>query len=173
MIGLITTVVIHAASCANAHLITPTARELEMLNEVNYVRTNPVEYAKYIDEYTKAWGSDKEEVKAAAELKTQLLKMTPVDSLKWSPTLYHDAWTHGNKMKRTGKIEHSDYDWAENIVSGDEGVRFAVLNLLIDSGVPSRGHRKNILSPNYKEFACYEIPGSIGQWEYVFIQEFN
>ena len=173
MMTLLLTSALYLSSGANAHLLTPTERELEMLNEVNYVRTNPVEYAAYIDEYTAYWQSDREEMAFAKELRTELLKMKPLDSLKWSPLLYHDAWTHGNWMKKTGNFAHSDYEWAENIVSGDDGIRFAVLNLIIDSGVQSRGHRRNILNPGYIEFACYEIPGKVGDWDYVFIQEFN
>ena len=157
----------------SAHVITPTERELAMLDEVNYVRTNPIEYANYIESYTKFWESDREELAAAAELRKELTSMKKVDSLKWSPILYHDAFTHGNYLKKTKKFEHSDYEWAENIVSGDETVRFAIINLLIDSGIASRGHRKNLLNSNYTEFAVYEVPGLVGEWDFVFVQEFN
>jgi len=153
----------------SAHLITPTSRELEMLDEVNYVRTNPVEYAKFIPEFTAVWGEED----VAAELKSVLLKMTPVEKLKWSPTLYHDAFTHGNWMKSNDKFEHSDYDWAENLVCGLSTVRFAVLDLLIDANTDSRGHRRNILSPEHTEFASFEVDGKIQDCPFVFIQEFN
>lgn len=173
MIGTFLIGALYLGNSLSAHVITPTERELAMLNEVNYVRTNPAEYANFIVEYTNYWESDKEELAAAAELKKQLTTMIAVDSLRWSPLLYHDAFTHGNYLKRVKKFEHSNYDWAENIVSGDETVRFAILNLLIDSGVTSRGHRKNLLNPTYTEFAVYEVPGLVGDWDYVFVQEFN
>jgi len=173
MIGLMVFTALSFGLVADSHLITPTARELEMMNEVNYVRTNPAEYAKYITEFIEYWESDDEEMKAAAELKKILLSMTPVDSVKWSPELYHDAFTHGNWMKKNNKFEHSDYDWAENLVCGNEGVRMSLLDLLIDGGVESRGHRTNILAPEHLEFSCYELIGTVEDCPFVFVQEFN
>lgn len=173
MIGLLLYGALNFGAIANAHLITPTARELEMLNEVNFARTNPKEYLKFIDEYTTVSDATAEELTTAKELKLLMSNMTPVDSLKWSATIYHDAFTHGNWMKRTGKFEHSDYAWAENLVCGISEARYAVIDLLIDAGIESRGHRKNILNANYKEFACYEVFGAVMGCDYVFVQEFN
>jgi uncharacterized protein YkwD len=173
MITLLICSAIRFGSIADAHVITPTERELEMLNEVNYVRTRPAEYVKHIVEYTDYWDSDREELACAKELKAELLKMKPLDSLKWSPDLYHDAYTHGTWMKKTGNFEHSDYEWAENIVAGDDTPRMAVLNLVIDSGVSTRGHRKNILNPDHTKFACYEVIGNVGDWPFVYVQEFD
>lgn len=169
---MITAIIFSAFSfgqISSAHVITPTDRELDMLNEVNYARTKPSEYAAFITDFTAVWGEED----VAAELKAELLKMTPVEPLKWSPTLYHDAFTHGNWMKSTGNFEHSDYDWAENLVCGLSTVRFAVLDLLIDANTESRGHRRNILSAEYTEFAGFEVSGKIQDCPYVFVQEFN
>jgi uncharacterized protein YkwD len=151
----------------------PSARETEMMNEINYVRTNPEEYAQYVSDYLEYWDSDRSEIAAADELVKELRKMKPLDSLKFSQELYDAAVKHGKWMKSKAQFEHSDYDYGENLVAGDSTVRFAMLNLLIDSGVSGRGHRKNILDPEYKHVAVREVPGRVGEWKYVFIQEFE
>jgi len=169
MIGVLIYSALSFGQMSNAHIITPTSRELEMLNEVNYVRTNPKEYTKFIPDFTAAWGEED----VAEELKNILLTMKPIDSLRWSPALYHDAFTHGSWMKSTGNFEHSKYEWAENLVCGLSTVRFAVLDLLIDAGTESRGHRENLLNPEFKEFAAFEVSGQIQGCPYIFVQEFN
>lgn len=153
--------------------VEPTKREKLMLDEINYVRTHPQEYIQYIQSYLDFWDSEPSEISAAKELTKVLKKMKPVDSLVYSEELYLAAVKHGEWMQRTRKFEHSDLPYAENLVSGDDQIRFVVLSLLIDDGIPSRGHRKNILEPSYKEFAGYEILGKVGEDEFVFIQEFK
>ncbi len=59
------------------------------------------------------------------------------------------------------------------ILYGQSEVRYAVIDLLIDHGIPSRGHRENILNPKYKYFSVYEIPYKVGKMEYFFIQQFD
>lgn len=161
------------AACLQTSTAQPTERELLMLEEVNYARTKPAEYAQYIAEYVEYWQSTGDELAASKELYKILTTMEPIQPLVWADQLYADAVKHGNWMKRTGNFEHSDYDWAENLVCGEEEIRYSVLNLLIDGGVRSRGHRKNLLSPEYKEFAAFEVPGEIDGCSYTFVQEFN
>lgn len=38
----------------------------------------------------------------------------------------------------------------ENIVYGQTEARDAILSFIIDDGVPHRGHRQNILNPNFR-----------------------
>jgi uncharacterized protein YkwD len=49
----------------------------------------------------------------------------------------------------------------ENIVGGTikKGVRGMVISLLIDSGISSRGHRYNMLNPEWKYVGCYGYAG--------------
>ena len=105
---------------------------MEMLDEINFVRTKPQEYALYIQSYLDFWDSEKSERNAAKELTKRLNKMKPVEPLVFSDEMYQAAVKHGDWMKRTGKFDHSDLPYAENIVAGDDQIRFAVLSLLID-----------------------------------------
>ncbi len=151
----------------------PSDREQKMIDEINYVRTNPKDYIQYIDTYTEYWGNVPSEVKAGKELKRELNSMTPLDSLHFSQEIYDQCLAHANWMKRTGKFRHSDYDFAENLVSGDEEVRMAILSLLIDDGIPSRGHRKNLLDPEFTKVACVEVDGMVNGIDFVFVQGFD
>lgn len=38
----------------------------------------------------------------------------------------------------------------ENIECGGESGEEIIMNLMIDDGVPDRGHRKNIFEPNFR-----------------------
>lgn len=146
-----------------------------MLDEINYVRTKPAEYAQFIDTYLVAEKASAAERKVAEELRQVLLKMKPVEPLSFSPFMYPFAVKHGKWMSRTGKIEHSDFyfNYAENLVGGVENVRHAVIDLLIDHGISSRGHRRNILHPGFRYCAIHEVPGQISYFDFTFIQMFS
>lgn len=153
--------------------LSPTNREKQMIDELNFVRTNPKEYAQFIDEYLKEGRVANGEERTASELRKFLLKMEPVDSLHFSEELYIAALTHGKWMKKRGTFKHSKYQYAENLVTGNQVIRHSVIDLLIDHGVRGRGHRKNILNPLYKTVACHEIEGKVGPYDFVFVQEFQ
>jgi uncharacterized protein YkwD len=56
-----------------------------------------------------------------------------------------DRSTPETRMKRYGTFGGS-WTWGENIAYGDTNGREIVCSLLIDDGVPSRGHRTNIMN---------------------------
>jgi len=151
----------------------PTERELEMIKEINHVRTNPIEYSKFLNAYLDYWGVEDSVKAIAKELIHILQKMRPLRSMQFSKQLHKAAIKHGKWMKEQDSFEHSENDFAENLVSGDSIVRFAVISLLIDDGVPSRGHRLNILNPLFTNVACHEIIGLVDEYNFVFIQEFE
>lgn len=144
-----------------------------MLDEINLVRTNPQDYIQYIDGYLEYWDASASERRTSKELIALLKKLKPLPPLTFSDELYQAAKKHGLYMKRSKRFKHSKMGYAENLVAGNESVRYAIIDLLIDDGIPSRGHRKNILNPEATVFACYEIEGTVGSWDFVFVQEFN
>lgn len=150
-----------------------TEREQQVLDEINLVRTNPKSYIPYIDVYLDSMDSDVSERSAANELKNELNKMVALSPLVFSKDLYKSCKSHGTYVSKTKKFVHSKGNYAENIQYGHSDVRNAIIDLLIDDGVPSRGHRKNILNSRYKHFAVYEIEPEIKGMEHYFIQQFD
>ena len=57
-----------------------------------------------------------------------------------------DGTTPFDRMNRHGRWEHTA---GESIAAGTNPAREVVLQLLIDDGVPDRGHRTTLLSPAY------------------------
>jgi len=54
-------------------------------------------------------------------------------------------------------------------VGGRKNARVLVIQLLIDAGISSRGHRYNMLNPNWEYVGCY---GYEGNSMYTYIQNF-
>lgn len=154
-------------------LAQTTEREQQVLDEINLVRTDPTGYIQYIDSFLDYWESGATERAAALELKKELKKMQPLPALQFSPDLYITCKKHGEYIAKTKKFEHSDCDCGENIQYGNSDIRFAIIDLLVDSGIEGRGHRKNLLNPEYKYFAVYEVLNSSEKMKYVFVQQFN
>lgn len=109
----------------------------------------------------------REGVKALHECVRELQKATPLPIMYPSKALTKAAGNHQKDQSETGKTGHTGSDqsslrerierygeWqvriAENIAYGNSSARQVVIFLLIDDGVKSRGHRKNLLHPAYK-----------------------
>jgi len=152
-----------------------TERESAMLEEINYVRTKPAEYAEFINEYLITSSAPVSEKMLAKELYKILTTMKPLSSLEFSPYLYNQAVLHGQWMSNMNAFEHShfNFEYGENLIAGVENVRHAVIDLLVDDGIPGRGHRLNILYPYYKYIAIHEIPKTVDRTDYNFIQMFS
>lgn len=147
--------------------------EQEVLDEINLVRTNPSGYVEHIDSFLDYWDSGSDERKTAKELIDILEDMDPLPALEYSQVLYESCEKHAKYVKRTGKFKHSDSPYGENIQYGNKYARYAVIDLLIDHGVSDRGHRKNILNPNYKEFGVFYIEKVDDNMMYFFVQQFK
>jgi uncharacterized protein YkwD len=108
-----------------------------------------------------------EGVKALHECVRELKKATPKPILYPSKALTNAAADHCNDQSKTGKLGHIGKDnsnvktrierygkWkvriAENIAYGNTSARQVVIFLLIDDNVKNRGHRINLLQPDFR-----------------------
>jgi uncharacterized protein YkwD len=78
-----------------------------------------------------------------------------------------DGSTMGGRMERYGEWQSGI---AENISYGHADAREIVLQLLIDDGVSSRGHRKNLLNQSY--LVCGISAGPHKQYQHMCVQDF-
>ncbi|MEM6723114.1 MAG: CAP domain-containing protein [Bacteroidota bacterium] len=173
-----------------------TNREREMIFEINRVRANPRRYVRFIQDYKENYirnngnstAAAKQVLQATDDLLATLNAMTPVSILQPNEAVYQAGRKHGLAGKQRGRMGHigadGSYPWDriqredprlsdgnENLIAGPEGVREALLLLLIDSDFPNRGHRHNILRPDWVYVAAIEI-GDIGSTKNNWIQNF-
>lgn len=153
--------------------VTLTSREQEMINEINHLRLNPAKYCTYVEGYLQKHDADEEVRMAARELVAILKNMKPLHPLTVNPVMYNDAKQHGLLMAKKNIFEHSSLPYFENLSLGHRDIRDAIVDLLIDDGIPNRGHRKNLLSEKIKHVAVYELPGKVQDIAYCYVQEFK
>ena len=153
--------------------VTLSGREQEMINEINNLRANPARYCVYVEHYLQKYETDDEVKSAAKEFVVLLKKMKPLTPLAVSTTLYNDARQYGMLMARKNIFEHSSLPYYENLSLGHKDIRDAIIDLLIDDGIPDRGHRNNLLSEKIKSVAVYELPGKVQNIAYCYVQEFK
>jgi hypothetical protein len=166
------------------------AMDKEMIKEINFVRQYPKVYAsivaRYLADESNSWrGLSKDDYEAGTELIQELKVMSPVQLLFSKKCVYEAAKKHGEDCKKRGFTDHVGSDGSipysrisgfcpnlsgnENIVGGINNARVLVIQLLIDSGISSRGHRYNMLDPNWKYIGCY---GYEANDMYNYIQNF-
>ena len=151
----------------------------QVLAETNLARTEPRAYAGFLREFRRQFrgnyyvlpGSDTrmqtgEGVTAVDEAIRFLSRVKPLPPLTWSEGLAAAAAELAEEQGgsgatgHTGKQSHGVQErierhgtWerliGENIGYGPEGARIMVMQLIIDDGVPDRGHRKNTFSQGY------------------------
>ena len=125
-----------------------------------------------VDTTYKNYYSDR--IAAIRELLMELGTAVPIPGLQPYRPLYDVALNHSSSQAETNYIDHmgTDGSWPqdrilsqspeltdgnENIARGVGTPREMVIQLLIDSGVDHRGHRKNILNPEWKYVSCYHV----------------
>lgn len=153
----------------------------DILTELNRVRRNPKKYAeeeikprlKYFDgKFYKAPGQipilTNEGASAVQECIDVLMKTNPMDLLEIEKGLCSAAQWLADDQAKTGKTGHYGSDGSspfermnrygkvlitagENCAYGPKTGREIVAQLLIDDGVADRGHRINILKPEFKK----------------------
>jgi len=151
----------------------------QMLAETNLARTEPRRYAEYLRDMRQRFvgkgyrlpGSamiimTSEGVAALDEAIRYLSRQPPLPPLAWSPGLAEAAADLVRDQARSGRIGHDGSpsggmqkrierhgNWmgriAENIGYGPDTARLMVTGLIIDDGIPGRGHRKNIFNRSF------------------------
>lgn len=154
--------------------------EKEVVHEINLFRSDPAQYAeKYIAPLAGKYQKKilnypgglpiktQEGVSALHECVRELNKESAISILYPNPALSKAARDHQRDQSKTGKTGHVGADrsnlrdrierygkWqvsiAENIAYGNTSARQIVVFLLIDDGVKNRGHRDNLLNPDFK-----------------------
>jgi hypothetical protein len=154
--------------------------EKQIVIELNQVRSNPAGYARtHLAELKKYFVGDRLELPGRVPLVTRegvaavdeclnfLIKQKPRTVLAPKRGLTRAARDHARDQGKTGDHGHIGSDrstldirlsrygqWggkcAENISYGSDEARMIVLSLLVDDGVKSRGHRKNILEGSFR-----------------------
>lgn len=153
----------------------------EIIAELNFVRTSPRQYAaevleprlKYFDgnmyaEPGKVRLLTQEGIAPLQECIRVLKNTAAAGTLALETGLCRSAQWLADDQARTGGLGHTGSDgsnlvtrisrygtWGilcgENCAYGSVTAREIVVQLLIDDGVPSRGHRVNILKPEFKK----------------------
>ncbi len=153
--------------------------EIEVLKEVNLLRTSPRMYVPYLKEMRRYYHGKElrrpgevailtnEGISALNEAIHFMERANPVHKLRLSEGMSRGARDHVEVQGRTGSIGHGVSEgsrphericlygsWekmvGENIAYGYRQARDTILSFIIDDGVPDRGHRKNILNPNFR-----------------------
>lgn len=178
-----------ARVCAFAAFLTPaiaSAADLDaaVLDELNYVRANPAEYARELRS-APGWVFEQEEPGAVAEAIAFLERQPALPALKPDRRLDAAAREHAQAQGRRGDVGHGAAGGlggrlrangvfaglsAENISYGHDDARTIVRQLVIDSRVAGRGHRRNIFSSGYSAVgvAC----GDHRQWGSMCVIDF-
>lgn len=141
-------------------------KEQTMFYWVNVFRKNPKKfYSAVIKEFIRQFPeANKQEVKS---LERDINKVnTPLPLFVPDAGLIQMSYAHSNDLKRRGGVithksssgkdfgqrikEAGNYGCgAENIFIGSDGPLEALIMLLVDYGVPDKGHRLNLLDPAF------------------------
>ncbi len=169
-----------------------SSEEMDMVREINLMRQNPAGYVQYIKDYIahlKKTGDMGSSIQTSHELIDELEKTPTLSTLQPLQCVYIAAKKHGEDQKRRGDTDHTGSDGSmpwdrvlrecpdlkdgnENLVGGPSDIRRAVIILLVDDGIDSRGHRKTLLNPEWQYVACYKM-GLVGSMPNCWVQNFG
>ncbi len=142
------------------------SQEKQVLNILNQVRTNPPGFiTSHVKDYLKE--NNLSNNSYAKSLIADLKKCKKMGELQLSKPLTDVARWHAHDMGQAGTVGHTSSDGtpfherirnkakargmiAENCEYGNTTALDIVMALLIDDGIESLGHRKNILEPKYR-----------------------
>jgi uncharacterized protein YkwD len=152
--------------------------EKAVLEDMNLARTNPAQYATYLEALRQYYKGKTlrlpglaplERVEGASALEEAisfLRNAKPLPPLQVSKGMCLGAKDQSFDQSQSGAVSHQGKDktfswervqrygdWknpiSENISYDSGTARDIVINLIIDDGVPSRGHRNNIFNSSY------------------------
>jgi uncharacterized protein YkwD len=154
-------VVVAAPAHSRSRATYPSDGGLEgaVLDEINFARTRPLDYAQSLRR-----GPRSEAVDEAVDF---LERQTPLAPLTWEPRLAASAAWLAADQGPSGGVSHTGSDgtrpmqraqrqglWsgivAEEISLGEQGDRDVVRQLIVDLGVAGRPHRRDLFSPVLK-----------------------
>jgi uncharacterized protein YkwD len=150
----------------------------DLITETNAARRDPSAYSRHLQEMLPQFEGKLLRRPGRAVLRTEegsgavreairaLRSTRPMGALRWSKGMTAAARDHVRDQGPTGRMEHRGTDgstpatrvsrygrWhvsvAENIAYGSNPAREVVLQLIVDDGVGNRGHRKNLLDPEF------------------------
>ncbi|HEY0321440.1 MAG TPA: CAP domain-containing protein [Pyrinomonadaceae bacterium] len=145
---------------------------------MNQARTNPVQYATYLEGLRKYYKGKTFKPPGSAAIETIegavaleeaikfLRSAKPLPQLQVSKGMCLGAKDQSFDQGKTGDVSHQGKDktfswdrvarygdWktpiSENIAYDSGTARDIVINLIVDDGVPTRGHRNNIFNSSY------------------------
>jgi uncharacterized protein YkwD len=153
--------------------------EKAIVQEINIARTNPRGYASFLEEWKRYYDGKLLKIPGERTIMTEegaiavneaigyVRSTNPVPRLNPSRGMSCGARDHVKDQGSSGSSQHKGSDgsqpwdrvsrygtWeksiAENISYGSDKARNMVIGLIVDDGVPSRGHRKNIFNPDFR-----------------------
>lgn len=156
----------------------PTGLEAQVVAETNLARTQPATYATFLEARRQYYRDGYLHLPGRVTLRTQegvaaldeaiafLHQVKPLPAVTASVGLALAARDHVRDIGPRGVVSHEGQDgsspfdrmsrygrWdgkaGENISFGPDSAREVVLQLLVDDGVPSRGHRHNLFDPGF------------------------
>ena len=155
---------------------------------VNVLRSNPPLFRKqiiepFLEQFPEASTS------YAKSLLSDLDNQAPISLVAPSKLLAKTSREQANDIAYKQKeISHSSSDGrnfqqrmkdagvttcaGENILDGNKDALKAVVILLIDQGVPGKGHRKTLLNPSFDLMGCSFIPKKNSE-NYILVQLFS
>jgi hypothetical protein len=169
--------------------------EKNLILATNMVRSNPAKFAElYVKELLGYYRgkqilypmedpvTTKEGITPASQLYRILLRTKPMGILTPSEGMSLAALDLAQRQSISGRTGHEDRNslnrrlsqfgkWrgciAENIAYGYTSGHYALLALLIDDGVPSRGHRQAILNPEFQMIGIGSATHKRYGWSFV------
>lgn len=156
--GLLLLVLTPATQAAT---LTTSRLDDAVLDELNFARARPAEYARELRRELRN-ADDPAAVEDAIDF---LERQSPLPPLKGDRRIAAAAYQHTIAQGARGDVGHGAAGalgqrlrgqgvWAglsaENISYGYDDPRDVVRQLIVDSGVPNRGHRRNIFATGYQ-----------------------